>query len=265
MTTRSPSPELLQLGRGIIRWAPIVDGVRAPWLDMGNCESLNIATADTKIKKNNLRTSTISTYKEVTTEREVTLTIVGDEFDLDVLAAVMQGEVVTVAATAGGSVVAEALGQVTELGVILRLAKPLVDNVVLKQGMTTHVEGDDYEVVDAARGFVKILETGDITLNTAITADYDWAIEAAHKEIRGGSKSVVEASISFAADNAEGENRDVEVWRASLTSDGEQGFISEDFGTWTIKAKVLDDTAGDFGGSATYPMYKVKESPVFPA
>ncbi len=262
MSTRSPSPDLLQLGRGVIRWAPIVSGVRKPWLDMGNCESLTVGTADTKLTKNSSRVAATVVYKEITSERVVTLTIQGDEFNLDVLAAVLAGDIEEVAATAGGTITAEALGTPGELDVILKLAHPLVSSVVLKQGMTTFTAGDDYEVVDAQRGFVKLLADGDIDPDTAITADYTWDNAVAYKRIRGGTQNAVEASIYFAADNASGENRDLMAYRASLTSDGEQGFISNEFGTWTLKCKLLDDSAGLYGGSDASPLYEVFESPV---
>ena len=262
MVTRAPSPELLTLGRGIVRWRPIKDdGTLGPMLDMGNVEQLSINTADTKLTKNSSRTSKVTIYKQTTSQRVVTVTIVGDEFDTDVLAAVFMGSVVDVDATAGATVTAEALGTPGDLDVILQLAHPLVSAVVLKHTSTTYDEGTDYEVVDAKRGLVKILSTGTITGTDPLTADYTWAAAGAYRKIIGGSETVREAKLFFAADNADGPNRDLVAFRASLAPDGDQGFISDDFGTWTLKCTLEDDSAGVYGGSVDSPLYEMSDAP----
>lgn len=276
MPMRSPSPDLLQLGRGIVRWAPIVAGVQGPFFDLGNVEQLTIATADTKLTKKSSRVAANVVYKEITSERDVTVTIQGDEFDAVTVAAILQGEREAVDETAGDTEAAEAITRgvaVGELGITLELAHPLVSSVVLKTvtgGAVTYDEVDpvtgdgDYEVIDAARGLVYIrtaAEGGTITAAKVLTADYTWGKEVAHERILGGTKSVIEGTIEFAADNAQGENRDATFYRASITSDGELGFISTEFATWTMKAKLLDDSAGHFGGSVACPLYVLRSVP----
>lgn len=262
---RSPSADLLTLGRGIVRWAPIVSGVRGNFLDMGNVESLSIATADTKLTKKSSRVAANVTYKEITSEREVTVTMQGDEFNSDILAALLQGNIQSVGASAGGTVLDEVLGQFTELDVMVKLAHPLVSSVIVQQGATSFVEGVDFVVVDAVRGFVKLLSTGSIALNVDTKVDYDWAVAVAHKRIRGGTETVKEATIRFAADNAQGPNRDADFYRVSLTSDGDLGLIATEFGTWTLKAKLLDDSDGNFGGSTDSPLYNLTDAPTVDA
>jgi hypothetical protein len=267
---RSPSPDLLQLGRGIVRWARITSGVRGNFIDMGNVEALTIATADTKLTKKSSRIAANVIYKEITSEREVTVTIQGDEFNEEVLAALLQGNIESVGASAGGSVVEEPLAAADdfELDVLFKLAHPLVSSVVLKNiapdTPATYTEGTDYEVTDAARGFIRIFsaaEGGTIDVTAGLVADYDWAVAVAHKRIRAGTEVVVEAAIRFAADNAQGPNRDAEFYRCSLTSDGDLGLIQNEFGTWTLKCKLLDDSAGLFGGSTSSPLYKLIDAP----
>ncbi len=263
---RSPSPDLLQLGRGIVRWAPIVNGVRGNWLDMGNVESLSLATADTKLTKKSSRVAANVIYKEITSEREVTVTIQGDEFNTDVLSAMLQGDIEAVDASMGGNETAEDHGIPGELDCLLKLAHPLVSNVVVSDSTpTVGVEGTDFEVIDAVRGFVRLIpasEGGGLDPAETITVAYDWDVEVAHQRIRGGTQSVFEASIRFAADNAQGPSRDAEFYRVSLTADGDLGLIQQgDLGTWTLKAKLLDDSAGRFGGSVSSPFYKLTDPP----
>lgn len=266
MTTRSPSPDLLTLGRGILRWAPIVNGARAHWRDMGNVESLTVSTADTKLTKKSSRTGISTIYKEITSERTVTLTIQGDEFGSEILAAILQGKRSDVTVTAGGNVSGEDLfggNAPGELDVIAKLAHPLVSSVVLHQGGTTFtIVAGDYEVIDAVRGWIKILGTGAIDPDVAITANYTWDNAAASERIDGGTLSVFEAALRFAADNAQGPNRDAWFYRVSLTPDGDLGFISTEYGSWTLKATLLDDSAGLFGGSDASPLYELRDKPV---
>lgn len=264
MASRSPTPDNLILGRGIVRFAPIIDGVRAHYLDMGNVQQLSIATTDTKITQKSSRVPTNTIYKEVTSEREVVVTLQGGEFDADIVAAALQGEVVSVAAVMAGTVVAEAHVAPVELDVLIKLGKDRVSAVVVKQGMVTHTIGDDYEVVDASRGWIKLLASGDIDASMAFTVDYSNAAVAACKKIRGATETVVEASIHFTANNAAGPNRDATFYRASLSSDGELGFITNEYGQWTLKCKLLDDSDGNFGGSAASPLYELIDAPVAP-
>lgn len=260
---RAPSPDLLLLGRGIVRWAPIKsDGTRLPYLDMGNVTQLSVNTADTKITKNSSRTSATTIYKQITSARIVTITIQGDEFDADIMAAVMMGTVEDVAATAGATVTAEAHTAPGELDAIIKLNHPLVSTVVVKHSSTVYVEGTDYVVVDAARGFVKFLSTGAIVATNPFTVDYVWAAEAAKKRIVAGTQNVIEASLYFAADNADGPNRDLIAYKVSMEPNGDQGFISDALGNWTLKCTVEDDSAGLYGGSSDSPLYEMFDSPV---
>ncbi len=264
---RSPSPDLLQLGRGIVRWAPIVDGVRQPWLDFGNVEQLSLATSDTKLTKKSSRVAANVVYKEITSEREVILTVQGDEFNTDVLAVLLAGNKSTVAGAGGGTISAgaEVHAAPGELDIIVQTVHPLISAVTVKQGMTTF-GADDYTIVDAARGLIRLIpasEGGDMNPAATFTIDYTYAALAASTKIDGGTQSVTEASIHFAADNAQGPNRDGFFYRVSLTADGDLGFIQQgDLGTWTLKAKLLDDSAGDFGGSDESPLYELADVPV---
>lgn len=359
MPVRSPSPELLQLGRGIIRLAPHVDGVRLPFRDLGNCETLTVTTADTKLTKNSSRSGLATIYKELTQERVVTINITGDEFDGDTLAAILAGEVTDVAATVGAPVVdeshelggkqygsiktthplisavsvaqakataaaavadggntgdatidsvvthvgsgaeiitiaatvtgADGVGEATVTGsvsgllgtaIVGTLFESAVIDLRIVDGATTPLTAgdsytidltagtvvrtvaDDYTIEDAARGLIGIVEGGAIDADAPILVSYTYASRAATRKIEGGTLNTQEATIMFAADNAAGPNWDATFFRVSLTPEGPLGLISQEFGTWALTAKLLDDSAGDFGGSAASPLYKLEEKPV---
>jgi hypothetical protein len=175
-----------------------------------------------------------------------------------------------VSAAGGGTIAvdAESLGTPGELGVILQTAHPLISNLTLKQGATTFTNtgsgGDDYTIVDAKRGLIYLVlaaDGGDINPAAEIKVGYDYGATIDRDQIDGGTEVVIEASVHFSADNAEGPNRDGFFYRASLTSDGDLGLIQNEFGTWTLKCKLLDDSEGLFGGSTESPLYELTDPP----
>jgi hypothetical protein len=356
---RAPSPELLVLGRGILRLAPIVDGNRLPWRDLGNVENFTVSTADTKLTKNSSRSGLATVYKEVTSEREVTLSLTGNEFDLDNLAAILQGEVETVAAVTGSTVVDESIALNGRGYGLIQTAQRLISALTVEQakataaaavadggnvgtatitavttnigsvtetititatmtggngvgtasvtgsvsgalgtatvgtpftsapinftitdaGMTDLTSGDEYTIAltgdvilhtvttdyiltDAARGLITIVEGGGIDPDFPVLVSYTYASRDASRKVKGATLSTQECSIMFAADNAVGPNQDALFFRVSLTPDGELGFISEDWGTWSLSGKLLDDSAGAYGGSVDSPLYELTEKPV---
>ena len=267
MTVRASSPtDLLVLGRGIVRWRPIVSGVLGERRDMGEVSNLTISTTDEKLEKKSHRSAATPTIFELTRQRTVEITITGEEFDEDVMAALLMGEKETVAATAGDT------GEIENFGILgaghrglLKTGNPLISNVVVEDltATSTLVEGVDYRIVDPDRGYIELL-TGSLWLpaTSEIQVTYDWAAQAAGQRIKGGTLTKVEGQLEFAADNANGPNRDLLAYRVSFTPDGELGLITdEDTASWTLKGKILDDAVGDFGGSSGSPLYELTDKP----
>lgn len=267
-TLRAHSPELLVLGRGICRWRPIVAGVLGEIRDMGEVEVLTIGTADEKLVKLGHRTAATVTLKEVTRSREILVKVQGNDFDEDILAAALMGEKDTIAATAGAAVVAEPKGV---LGAghrgIIQTVNPRISLVTVKDtvAVTTLVAGTDYVVRDAIRGFIELLPGGLwLPATSNITVDYTWAAAGARRRIKGGTLSQIEGQLLFSADNAAGPNRDLKVYRMSWTPDGELGLITDEWGQWSLNGKVLDDSAGLYGGTVASPLYELIDAPAAP-
>lgn len=94
---------------------------------------------------------------------------------------------------------------------------------------TPYEAGKDY-VLDAARGTLQILDTGDITAGDTVVVGYT-VTATSWEGIRTGQHNDLEGSLRIAADNAAGINFDYFMPRVSLTPSGELPLItsSNDF------------------------------------
>jgi hypothetical protein len=229
---------------------------------LGNCDVFGINISTEKITLNDFTQQTTSPYKEVVSSTNVAINIEGFEFSKDTMALATMGAIDEAYTQNNTAVTGEPLASATAVGLkgrFFQLDYRNVSNVVLKQGATTHVEGDDYTVVDATRGIVKILTDGDIVDGTALTADYDKATIAAGAIVRifGGTSATIEGTLRFVSNNSTGPNWDVTVWNASLRPNGDISFISEEFNKFTLEGTAQSDASGTYGGSASSPYYTI--------
>jgi hypothetical protein len=217
---------------------------------LGNCDQfgVNITTEKLTLIDNTQQSS--SPYKEVVVE--TALATMGANSTLTQAAASIAGEVL-------------ASATVTNLlGKYFFLSKRDVSNVVLKQGATTHTVDDDYEIVDAARGLIRILPDGDIADGTALTADYDHAAiltASALDLVFGGTSAAIEGKLRFISNNTTGPNWDFVAWNASLRPNGDIAFLSgNEFNKFTLEGTAQSDATGTYGGSSSSPYYTLTKA-----
>ena len=209
---------------------------------------------------------TLNRVKTVIGRRfHLTYTIQGDEYDIRNLALALQGSIEEVAGAAGGTVddtPEEEHAAIVITSGIIQTMHPRISTVVVKQGVATLVVNDDYVVVDAVRGLIQQVATGDWDPADPVSVEYTYASTGATETLHVGTESVKEVSIYLAANNGAGENRDLRIWRASAAANGEVNFIGDDFGSYGLTITALDDSAGLFGGSAESPLADMPEKPV---
>ena len=142
---------------------------------------------------------------------------------------------------------------------VLLAAGPLQDFVVgdvfrihcIPAASTNYVVGEDYEL-DAKTGRVYIVEGGDIVDGSTIGATFDNEACTCVK-IAGGNTSKIEGFLRFVGDPTTGPAYMGEFWKISIQPDGELGFISDDWGSITIKFECQDDS----GNHPKEPFYRL--------
>lgn len=246
----TPSSDNMLLGSGALYCAIYKDGKLDGEFHFGNVTNFSIGTADEVKEKYGSMDKSRGLLKAVTTKRTVTLKVTGDYFSPENLMLNTMGELGTFTQAAGAQA-AITLTTAAKKGRFYALAHRNVSNVVVKSGATTFAAGTDYQV-DTVSGRVYVSPTGAITEGATVTAAYDYATVSA-QTIEGGKAGLIEAFIRFIGDPAAGPAYEVQVFKVQLTPDGELGFISDDFGAWSLTGKVLADTTKP---STESPYYK---------
>lgn len=262
----TPSPDNVILGKGALYFdRRTAAGVSTGYRHLGNCSVFEVSTEDDVLELRSSLSSAAGVYKRVTRQRSVKLSITGYEFEPNLLAIALMGDV-TDFIQAGGSITAETLAtaEVTGLaGKYFQTANRKISAVTLKQGAATLVEGTDYEVVNATVGIIRILPTSETVADgTALTIDYTAAAVAAGatKLIRGATTSLVQGKLLFVGDPQTGPAYEATVWNASFSPQGALGLLQDDWGTWQLDGTAQDDSAGQYGGSTLNPYYQLVES-----
>lgn len=257
----SPSSGNVLLGRGSIFFSRFISNAFTnQFIHLGNCDNFSFAPSVEFAELANYMTSTTAPYKKVAKKTNLDVKVSGFEFASRVMALALFGETGTLTQSSGTATAeAVAASSVTGLkGSYVQLSKREVSAVVLKQGATTFTLGTDYEVTDSDSGLIRILPTGGITDGTALTADYSYAaITTALETVSIAKSTAVEGRLLFIPDPTTGPQVEITFYNVSLAPDGDIGLISDDYAKWGMSGSVQDDSAGTYGGSASYPYGKL--------
>jgi hypothetical protein len=255
MTFRAPpDPQNLYVGKGQVLFNRFdANGVPTVFKHLGNIDSMDITTNDTKIQKYSAMSASAPLLKEVMTRRIVTLTLKGSEFHPDNMALVTMGQVntLTQAATA---VTGEAVAASTVPGSYFVTQKMgPITAVTVHFGASAGVAGVDYVVVDAAVGLIHILAS--TILTGAVTVDYTptaYAGSAGLSVVAGGTAGVIQGALKFIGDPTAGPKQIVDVWRCNVSPNGAVGLISDNFADLSLTMTVQDDS----GNHPAAPLYQ---------
>jgi len=258
----TPSGENLVLGAGEILFDRFdAAGLSTGYRHVGNAESLNITTTVETIEKKSSMDGARGIIAQAVIGSESEVVIVLNEYHPENLALALQGDTGTYAQTAAAGLVAQPVngGVAVKFERWYQLEKSAggnakkVSNLVVKQGVTTLVLNDDY-VVDLELGLIKVLESGALATEAVTTWEGDVAAITAGAAaggvlVRGLSVGKIEGRLKYksAANQAKGPRFEVDVHKIQLQPDGELPFISEEFGTFTVRGKAQKDTSKPAG------------------
>jgi hypothetical protein len=233
----------LLLGRGKLYFDRLNStGARTGELFLGNCPAFEITPSPETIEKYSSATAAAGQIASDVIRQKLELRIQGDEFSKENLASALYGDTSTLAQT-GSSVTAEEITAQMQDRFYPLVYRDVSSVVVTGTGGTpTYTEGTDYEV-DATSGRIYIIEGGGIAASapTDLEVDYDYGTIALDI-VRGMNQTTIKGYVRFVGDPARGPSLEVEVWRASVRSDGAIGFISDEYGSWQLVGEVEDDS-----------------------
>lgn len=216
---------------------------------LGNGNKLTITTSDDVKELRSSASAAAELLKSVTTQRTVELSISLNEYTYENLALSLMGSEGFYPARAGGAVAAYDLGfaytdrtyKFADDGPIAASPAP-----VIKMGSTTITAVTDY-TLDLTRGTVYIIANGTTTplangtnkVNVAYTTSA--IVASTNKKVIGANVNLLEGMFQFISDPSTGPKWDIDVWRVDFTPDGEFGLITDDFGEFSLKGKIISD------------------------
>lgn len=232
------------LGRGnlfIDRW---LAGARTGYKFLGNCPKFEFDTADDVLEINSSCEAAAPLALSVVKKRVVTVNVALDEYTADNIALNLMGLVATYSQTTG-TVTDEVLTASVVKGNYYKVAagRRLTAISLKKSPSTPLVAGTDFDVIDAEAGLIYIRPGGGVLTNGDIVlVTYTKATITAETKIQGGVSTVIDATLLYIPDVANGPKDEIEVWHVQINNDGAMGFITQDdIGHFAIKAKVIAD------------------------
>jgi hypothetical protein len=259
----TPSSSNVLVGRGIPLFAPRVGGVLQGYRDLGNCDVFSLTPGVEFAELLNYRSGVSSIYKRVAKKTTLELKIAGYEFDSSIISLMLYGEESTLtqsSATVTAETLVAASIAAAAAGLNFQTSKRNISGVVVKQGATTFTAGTDYEVLDAKSGTIHVFATATIAAGTAVTVDYTAAAIVSGDKVKvvsPGKATAVEGRMLFLPNPAAGQEIEHQYWNASIAADGEQSYIADEFAKWSASVSLQDDSAGLYGGSASFPFGKI--------
>ena len=192
-----------------------------------------------EIKKYSSATAAAAQIASDVIRTALAVRIAGDEFSKENIAMALFGGTGTIAQT-GTSVTAEIVPVVLlDRFYKLEFRDISAVSVTGPSSTPTYDLVDDY-LVDAVTGRLYIVPTGDIPEDGDIEVDYTYATIALDT-VLGMTAGSIKGAIRFIGDPARGPVYEVEIWRASVRSDGAIGFISDEYAQWTLSGDIESD------------------------
>jgi hypothetical protein len=246
-----PTPDAgnLSLGAGEVLFDRFdANGNPAGYRHLGNVESLAITTTVETVQKKSSMDGARGIYKEAVIGSEAEVSMVLSEYDPENLALALLGDTATFSQASSST----STGRQINGGAALKfdrwyyLGFKQVTVTAVKQGAQTGVLGTDYEL-NTELGLVKIKSGG--VLTEAVTTWDGSAAAVTSTQVRGLSVGKVEGRLKYfsAANQASGPRWEVDIHKLTLNPDGELQFISEEFGTFTLRGKAQKDAAKPAG------------------
>lgn len=260
----------LYIGRGEIYFDRFnASAARTGERFLGNCTVFEISVTDEVREKKSSAEATAPLIKQVNVGRNVEISISLDEWDVYTLELFNMGTAKQFAQTgASKSNYVPPVARVIQgrwfpledpAGTPRRgtVAEPLSALVVTgPSAMPVYVLGTDYKV-DLVSGRIYVIPGGGIADGASLEVDFTYPTLAATDlpYVEAGTSNFIEGFLRFKSRQAAGPSVEVEVWKVSISPDGSQAYIGDDFAAFRLRGRVLADT----DGHPTEPYYRIYE------
>lgn len=238
------NPKKYFRGSGSLMFAlELADGtISAAMWALGNAPGFERTITQTKETIRDFTVASQPISSEPQQDYTEEFTFKGKELSLEHMRILSMGEAGTPITQLVGSAQTATLEDV-ELDRYYNLGKRSISAVTAVVGAVS-LTADDFEVVDAARGIVKILagathvEAGD---DVVFTFDCAAIVAPGLPVIDGGKAETIRGRLFFFGDPQRGDTYDLTIWRCEATPDGATGFIGSTTGEFGIKFKAVLD------------------------
>src|ERR1700733_12957790 len=243
-----PLAHVPMLGKGSILFDTFdVNGNLTGYFPFGNCTKLELSMKDERASLFQSLNKSASLIASGLKKRTVSVSIVGTEFNSNMLAIAMMSSGPTVLTTGAGTITSEVLAPAgtPKGGKYFALLNRNIDGVVtppvLTNNANTLVAGDDYIVVDTIEGLIYFPTTTTADTIHAVTCTYK-TIVGSQNQVAGAVEPQILGRLRFVPDPTDGQKLGLEAWRVNLYPAGQLGLIADDYGNWTLDGESLDDT-----------------------
>lgn len=241
--------EYLTLGRGEVWFAPFASGTKNPkgYRFLGNCPAFNLNVSFEELNHFDSTNGFREEDQSVITQRQIMSTITCDDLKPQNLAWFFMGsESMVSQSTANGETydIADVeFDTVYQIGVTDSTptgVRSVTVNSVEADPSGTPVSltaGTDYEIVDADRGLIRFIDSGNYSAGDTVQITYDLAAVSAPQVVSG--RSQIEGALMFLAKNAVGNNVDYRMPYAKIRPTGDLALIGEEWTSMEFDVKGL--------------------------
>lgn len=106
---------------------------------------------------------------------------------------------------------------------------------------TFYVLGTDYSI-DSRTGRIHIIAGGS-AVDMNLTVEFAQPA-ATYTKLAGLLETQLEGMVRFVSDNVAGVNKELKIWKVSLTPSGDTAYIGDDWSTLTFEGEILKDEVG---------------------
>ena len=253
----APNTDNYTLGKGVVFFNQLVDGVYQGERDLGNAPAFTFSIALEKLEHFSSRGGLKAKDKEIISQITPSLTFTLDEVNKENLALLTLGDVTTVTQT-GDTITDEEI--TAHLGMRADLTERGVSLVTIGDDATptiTYVEGPasnplaNYEIStvlsDDKIGRILVHEDQSgcadaITEDQTLYVDYTSAA-LTYTNIASFANTQLIGKLRFVSDNPAGNQQEIEIWSTSLTPSGDTALIGDDWSTLGFTGEILKDEA----------------------
>lgn len=256
--TYAPNPLDCTLGRGVVLFNRFDASLnKGAYILVGNCSEFKVTPTDDVKEVYNYMVPDGGLYTSAVARRKVQISMKLWEWNEQNVALGTVGDLnylTQSSATVTAEAITPAAGLV--LGGVYQTLKRKISATTLHQGATILVLGTDYVIYDSDEGLIQILPTSvTATAGSALTLDYTAAAITAQNQpiVAPFTHPQLFGSIKFIGKPAQGKIWRATFWHTQLNPKDLGSLIGDDFATFDLDVRLLNDAAGQYGGSATYP------------